>query len=104
MADFLANKEMLNHRKKELLHKKWTENVNEPIRREVDTEMNGPNYFELVRRKRELYKEYLEHTNRKVMHAVQYLMYCVMSVFIHLLFSCGSCQPGSLSRCKNTSK
>ena len=57
---------MLNHRKKELLHKKWTENVNEPIKREIDKEINGPNYLELMKRKRALHKEYLEHTNKKV--------------------------------------
>ena len=66
MGEFLAKKEMLNQRKREILHKRWTDNVNEPIRKEVVNELNSPNYDEFVRRKRVLYKEYLEHSNKKV--------------------------------------
>jgi len=65
IQDFLSHKDMLNQRKKELLHKKWTENVSEPISKEIDAEINGPNYLELMKRKRALHKEYLEHTNKK---------------------------------------
>ena len=62
----MAHKEQLDMRKKELLHKKWTEGVYEPIRKQIDQQMHGPAYPNLVSRKRQQHKEYLEHVNRKV--------------------------------------
>lgn len=64
--EFLGMDQMiLNRRRQEMLHKKWTENVYEPIRCEVEKEVNGPELKELQARKRQLYKEYLEHINKK---------------------------------------
>lgn len=64
--EFLGVDQMiLNRRRQEMLHKRWTENVFEPIRCEVEREVNGPELKELEARKRQLYKEYLEHLNRK---------------------------------------
>ncbi len=70
---------MLDLRKKEMLHKKWSEQVHEPIKRQIDKEMHGPNYKELAQRKRELHKEYLEHVNRKVLSLFKYHSFYPMS-------------------------
>ena len=66
MGDFVRYQELLDLRKKELLHKRWTERVYQPIRRQVVSEANSPEFGELFQRKRQLYKEYLEHVNKKV--------------------------------------
>ena len=66
MGNTVSHKEMFNLRKKEMLHRKWNERVYEPIREQIDKEMHGPMYDELARRKREIHKEYLEYTNKKV--------------------------------------
>ncbi|CAH1798319.1 unnamed protein product [Owenia fusiformis] len=63
--EYLLYKKVLEERKKELLHKKWAERVHEPIRQQIVNEMNSFRYKELEKRKRELYKEYLEFTNKK---------------------------------------
>lgn len=67
LDNMLYYKDMLSLRKRQLLHKKWTKRVYEPIRREIDGQMKSPraNYPELCSRKRQLHKEYLEHVNRK---------------------------------------
>ena len=66
VSGFLDRKDMLDLRKKEILHKKWNDRVYHPIRNQVVNAVNSGEYSELDLRKRELYKEYLEHVNRKV--------------------------------------
>ncbi|XP_064628301.1 protein FAM228B-like isoform X2 [Lineus longissimus] len=63
--DLLLYKDGLELRKKEILHKKWNERVHEPIRKHILGEMDGPAYTALARRKRQLYKEFIEFTNKK---------------------------------------
>ncbi len=59
-------KEMLDLRKKEILHKRWSDRVYQPIRRQIVKQINTREFDELFQRKRELHKEYLEHVNKKV--------------------------------------
>ena len=66
MENTVSHKEMLNLRKKEMLHRKWNERVYEPIRQQIDREMNSAMFHDLSKRKRELHKEYLEHVNKRV--------------------------------------
>ena len=66
MEDLINYKEFLDLRKKELLHKRWTDRVYQPIRRQVVKEIKSSEFGELFQRKRQLYKEYLEHVNKKV--------------------------------------
>ncbi|XP_074652000.1 protein FAM228B-like isoform X2 [Tubulanus polymorphus] len=61
----LQYKDELNLRKKEVLHKSYSEKVHEPIRKKINRAMSGPSYVELDKRKRQLHKEYLEFTNKK---------------------------------------
>lgn len=65
MEGLVDHREILNVRKKEILHKKWRDAVDGPLSTEVTRVMNGPQYRDLVHRKRLLYKEYLEHVNKK---------------------------------------
>lgn len=67
MDQSIEHQKMLKQRKRELLHKRWTERVFEPIQKQIDAQMcvdNSP-YEEMARRKRLLHKEYLEHVNKK---------------------------------------
>lgn len=66
MQGFVQQNQTHGVRKKEILHKKWNENVFQPVRKQIDKEMNGPLFTELDRRKRALYRDYLEHVNKKV--------------------------------------
>ena len=63
---FLTQKEVLDLRKKEMLHKKWNERVYEPLRKKIIEAMDSDDWPELDRRKRELHKQYLEFVNQKV--------------------------------------
>lgn len=65
-------KDILELRKKEMLHKKWNERVYEPLRKKIIEAMDSHDWPELDRRKRELHKQYLEFVNEKV-----YLLYVV---------------------------
>ncbi|XP_071476681.1 protein FAM228B-like [Diadema antillarum] len=60
---YLMNKSFLDLRKKEMLYKKWSERIWEPIDGSIYREMK--NYPKVDRRKRNIYKEYLRHGNRK---------------------------------------
>jgi hypothetical protein len=57
---------MLDLRKRELLHKTWSDRVYVPLRRKILDTMNGPDRSENYRRRQELYHQFLEHVNRKV--------------------------------------
>ncbi|XP_013421901.1 protein FAM228B isoform X2 [Lingula anatina] len=83
---FLAAKEVHDLRKKEILHKKWNDQVHEPIRKEVIKEMGGPAYKQLDRRKRQIYKEYLEFTNQKghvFLDTVDPAEYCPLGLHVN---------------------
>ena len=56
---------MLAYRKKEFLQKQWDKNVFQPIKKQVNKEIDGKNYEDLCVRKRSLHKDYLEHVNKK---------------------------------------
>ncbi|KAJ7385675.1 hypothetical protein OS493_013702 [Desmophyllum pertusum] len=62
---FIDHKAALDKRKKQMLFKKWSERVYSPVKEKIDQEMNGPNYRHLDRRKRDIYKKYLDYNNRK---------------------------------------
>lgn len=65
LSTLLDDNEWLNLRKKELLHKRWTDKVYAPLESKINEEMKGEMYKELKKRKRQLYREYLEHLNKK---------------------------------------
>ena len=58
--------DVLNIRRRELLHHKWTDRVYDPIRKHVLAEMNGKNCENLLLYKRLLYNEFLKNSNTKV--------------------------------------
>ncbi|KXJ26157.1 protein FAM228B [Exaiptasia diaphana] len=62
---YLDHKSLLDRRKKHLLHKKWSERVFTPIKDQIDKEMNSQNYKNLEKRKRNLYNNYLDYSNKK---------------------------------------
>ncbi|XP_054753477.2 protein FAM228B-like [Lytechinus pictus] len=61
--NYLMNKDFLDLRKKEMLYKKWSEKIWEPIDSSIYKEMK--NYPKVDKRKRSIYKEYLRHGNKK---------------------------------------
>lgn len=65
LDEFLLHEDMLKQRKKELLHKQWNDHVFEPIRRQILKVIDGQDWSEVDRRKRELHRQYLEYVNRK---------------------------------------
>jgi len=60
----------LNQRKKEILHKKWADRVYEPLRQAIVDQMDGETYEKFKFRKDQLYREYIEHCNKKVGSAI----------------------------------
>ncbi|KAL8624905.1 hypothetical protein ACOMHN_016201 [Nucella lapillus] len=65
VKSYLDHKDMLDLRKKELLHKNWTNRVFEPIREKIVGAMNSDDWPDKDRRRRELHRQYLEHINKK---------------------------------------
>ncbi|XP_071113817.1 protein FAM228B-like isoform X1 [Haliotis cracherodii] len=63
--EYLEDKDLLDLRKKELLHKKWNDQVYEPLRKQIIDVMDGYDWPDLDRRKREMHKQYLEFLNDK---------------------------------------
>jgi len=64
VSDFLCDQDMLDLRRRELLHRKWSDRVYNPIRGQIDTEIHGKNFSTLRLHKRQLFNEFLEHCNR----------------------------------------
>ncbi|XP_076466377.1 protein FAM228B-like isoform X2 [Babylonia areolata] len=65
VSDYLEHKDMLDLRKRELLHKNWNSRVYEPIRHKIIGAMNNGDWNDKDRRRRELHRQYLEHVNKK---------------------------------------
>nr|XP_022295329.1 protein FAM228B-like isoform X9 [Crassostrea virginica] len=65
LENVVSSQEVLDLRKREMLHKKWNDRVYEPLREKIIDVMEGEDWPELDRRKRELHKQYLEFVNEK---------------------------------------
>ncbi|VDI06949.1 Hypothetical predicted protein [Mytilus galloprovincialis] len=65
IEEYVCHKDVMDLRKKEMLHKKWNDRVHEPLRKKIIDVMDGDDWPELDRRKRELHKQYLEFVNEK---------------------------------------
>ncbi|XP_063402432.1 protein FAM228B-like isoform X7 [Mytilus trossulus] len=65
IEEYVCHKDVMDLRKKEMLHKKWNDRVHEPLRKKIIDVMDGEDWPELDRRKRELHKQYLEFVNEK---------------------------------------
>lgn len=65
VGNFIDRKEVIKLRKKEVLHKKWNERVYKPLRKKILDAMDGKDWTDVDRRRRELHKQYLEFTNEK---------------------------------------
>ncbi|XP_078001478.1 protein FAM228B-like [Glandiceps talaboti] len=62
--EFVSNKEYLDLRKKEMLHKKWSERVYDPLQAQVYKGMKRE-YSNVERRKRDLHDDYVDYCNRR---------------------------------------
>ena len=64
--DLLSNNTLNTQRRKEILHKRWTDQVYEPISTKLFNEVYSHDYDQLAMKKRDVYKQYLEFYNKKV--------------------------------------
>jgi len=67
VEEFMFDNNVLNIRRRELLHHKWTDRVFDPIQRHISGELNGKDFENLLLHKRLLYNEFLSKGNRKVL-------------------------------------
>ncbi|XP_005090633.1 protein FAM228B [Aplysia californica] len=65
VGEYLAHKDLVDLRKKEVLHKRWSDQVYEPIRRKILEAIDGTEWTHLDRRKREMHRQFLEHVNKR---------------------------------------
>jgi len=65
VGSYLSHKDLVDLRKKEVLHKRWSDQVYEPIRRKILAAMDGTQWDHLDRRKREMHRQFLEHVNKR---------------------------------------
>ncbi|KAL8593981.1 hypothetical protein ACOMHN_045664 [Nucella lapillus] len=63
--EYLGQADKLALRKKELLHKTWSQRVFEPMRCKILEVMQSPEFAGKDRRHRQMYSQYLEYTNQK---------------------------------------
>ncbi|NWW53865.1 F228B protein, partial [Pedionomus torquatus] len=62
---YLRHNDFLNLRKKELLYKKWLENVSEPLLQKIQDKMESQSSEEIRKRKEEQHSLYLNYRNKK---------------------------------------
>lgn len=60
----LLHRSFLDQRKKEMLYKKWSERIFQPIQAQIYHAMKG-NYAEVDKKKREMFNAYIRHRNKK---------------------------------------
>jgi len=77
--EFMFEHDVLDIRRRELLHRKWTDRVYDPIRSHVLREMNSKDYENMLLHKRILYEDFLAQSNRKVCRYVS-ITRCSLSV------------------------
>lgn len=65
VSSYLYDKDICDLRKKEILHKKWTDRVHEPIRKRIIEELDSQGFAQHVEKKRELHRDYLQYLNKK---------------------------------------
>jgi len=70
VTDYLFDHDVLNIRRRELLHLKWTDRVYDPIQSHILSAVSGKDFEKLLLHKRLLYDEFLEKTNLKVLLVV----------------------------------
>lgn len=63
---FLSQRDVAELRRRELLHKRWTERVWFPLQRRVEEHVSSRGPAE-AKRRQSLYSHYLHHCNTKVM-------------------------------------
>jgi len=102
VTDYLFDDDVLNIRRHELLHLKWTDRVYEPIQRQILSEISGKDFENLLLHKRLLYNEFLEKSNRQVFISIFFIVesfspvtllslsqehcYVDMCVYIHVFY------------------
>ncbi|NXI37229.1 F228B protein, partial [Galbula dea] len=62
---YLRHSDFLNLRKKEMLYKKWLENVSEPLLQKIEDKMESQTSEEIQKRKEEQHSLYLNYCNKK---------------------------------------
>jgi len=63
----MFDNDVLNIRRRELLHHKWTDRVFDRIQKHISAELGGKDFENLLLHKRLLYNEFLAKGNRKVL-------------------------------------
>jgi len=64
--EYMFDHDVLNIRRRELLHLKWTTRVYDPIQSHILSKIRGKDFDNLLFHKRLLYNEFLAKSNRKV--------------------------------------
>ncbi|NXI54536.1 F228B protein, partial [Chloroceryle aenea] len=62
---YLQHNDFLNLRKKEILYKKWLEDVSEPLLQKIEDKMNSQSSEEIRKRKEEQFSLYLNYCKKK---------------------------------------
>ncbi|KGL93495.1 Protein FAM228B, partial [Charadrius vociferus] len=62
---YLRHNDFLNLRKKEILYKKWLEDVSEPLLQKIQNKMDSQSSEEIRKRKEEQHSLYLNYCNKK---------------------------------------
>ncbi|NXG71375.1 F228B protein, partial [Baryphthengus martii] len=62
---YLRHSDFLSLRKKEMLYKKWLEDVSEPLLQKIEDKMNSQSSEEIRKRKEEQFSLYLNYCNKK---------------------------------------
>jgi len=92
VTEYMFDHDVLNIRRAELLHHRWTDRVYDPIRNHVLSEMSGKDYQNLLLYKRFLYEEFLAKSNRKVF----FMIVIIVPIVSRQSFSY-HCQPVSFT-------
>lgn len=66
MDRYLSHNDYLNLRKKEILYKKWLEDVSEPLLQKIEDKMDSQSSKEIEKRKEEQLSLYLNYCKKKV--------------------------------------
>lgn len=69
----MRHNDFLNLRKKEILYKKWLEDVSEPLLQKIQDKMESQSSEEIRKRKEQQHSLYLNYCNNKVSTRIKFL-------------------------------
>lgn len=89
MDTYFQHLDVFKERRKEMIHRKWTENVAEPLQQRIVAKVIS--HKGLEKTKRENFEDFLKHTNKTVLRVFFFLMKYNLKSWVNIFADYANC-------------